>query len=51
MSGPARSAGPHTARSRPPAKRRAVRGGLLIGAACLAVLIAVALIVFVALPR
>jgi hypothetical protein len=50
--GPAQPAGRPPARSRPSAsKSRGVRGGLLVAAAFLVVLIAVALIVFVALPR
>jgi translation initiation factor IF-2 len=49
--GSARPAGRTPARSRPAAsKSRGLRGGLLIGAACLAVLVAVALILFVLLP-
>jgi hypothetical protein len=45
-----RPAGPPPARSRPPAERRGLPGGVLIGAACLAVLVTIALILFVALP-
>ena len=49
--GPAQPAGRPPARSRPAAsKPRGVRGGLLIAATCLGVLVAVALILFVALP-
>jgi putative peptidoglycan lipid II flippase len=47
---PGRPAGPPPARSRPPAGRRGLPAGVLIGAACLAVLAAIALILFVALP-
>ena len=50
--GPAQPAGRPPARSRPSAsKSRGTRGGLLVVAAFLGVLVAVALIVFVALPR
>jgi len=49
--GPARAAGHHPARSRPSAQRRGARAGLLVGMACLAVLIAVALVLFVALSH
>lgn len=48
--GPGRPAGASPARSRPSAERRGLPGGVLIGAACLAVLVAIALILFVALP-
>ena len=49
--GAARGAGHHPARFRPPAQGRGARAGLLVGLACLAVLIAVALVLFVALSH
>ena len=44
------SANPAPSRSRASAQGRGLRTGLLVGAACLAALIAMALIVFVVLP-